>query len=172
MTDVTLFSSGRVMVIPFERHFRDDEQDRDLKDILAQPESLSGILNWALAGLRGVIDEGLNPPGAIRLATDEYRERSDKIGRFVAEVLEENPLAEEGTAKVFARYQTWCIANGIHSESSPNFNAQLRSYGRVEKRRPTGSGRTSSPVSLLLGFRFSQQSQSGFSNMEEAGYAH
>ena len=172
VTDVTLFSSGRVMVIPFERHFRDDEQDRDLKDVLAQPESLSGILNWALAGLRGVIDEGLNPPGAIRLATDEYRERSDKIGRFVAEVLEENPLAEERMANVFARYQTWCIANGIHSESSPNFNAQLKSYGRIEKRRPAGSARTASPVSTLLGFRLSQQPLKGFSNTEEAGYGH
>ena len=171
VTDVTLFSSGRVMVIPFERHFRDDEQDRDLKDILAQPESLSGILNWALAGLRGVIDEGLNPPGAVRLATDEYRERSDKIGRFVAEVLEENPLAVEQTTKVFARYQTWCIANGIHSESLPNINAQLKSYGRIEKRRPAGSPRTVNPVSMLLGFRFPQQPR-GFSNTEEAGYGH
>ena len=172
VTDVTLFSSGRVMVIPFERHFREDEQDRDLKDVLAQPESLSGILNWALAGLRGVIDEGLNPPGAIRLATDEYRERSDKIGRFVAEVLEEHPLGEARTTEVFARYQTWCFANGIHSESSPNFNAQLKSYGRIEKRRPAGSARTASPVSMLLGFRLSNQLPRGFSNTEEAGYGH
>ena len=172
VTDVTLFSSGRVMVIPFERHFREHEQDRDLKDILAQPESLSGILNWALAGLRGVIDEGLNPPASIKIATDEYRERSDKIGRFVAEVLEENPLAEEQTTKVFARYQAWCIANGIHSESLPNFNAQLRNYGRIEKRRPAGSARTASPVSTLLGFRLPQQPQKGFSNTEEARYGH
>ena len=172
VTDVTLFSSGRVMVIPFERHFREDEQDRDLKDILAQPESLSGILNWALSGLRGVIDEGLNPPASIKIATDEYRERSDKIGRFVAEVLEENPLAAEQTTKVFARYQAWCIANGIHSESLPNFNAQLRSYGRIEKCRPSGSPRTASPVSTLLGFRLSPQPPKRFSNTEEAGYAH
>ena len=170
VTDVTLFSSGRVMVIPFERHFREDEQDRDLKDILAQPESLSGILNWALAGLRGVIDEGLNPPGAIRLATDEYRERSDKIGRFVAEVLEEHPLGEVRMSEVFTRYQSWCIANGIRSESAPNFNAQLKSYGLIEKRRPAGSARSANAVSLLTGFRLAPNPYSGFINAE-AGYA-
>ena len=170
VTDVTLFSSGRVMVIPFERHFRDDEQDRDLKDVLAQPECLSGILNWALEGLRGVFDEGLNPPASVKIATDDYRERSDKIGRFVAEVLEEHPLGEERMSEVFTRYQSWCTANGIRSESSPNFNAQLKSFGKIEKRRPAGSARSANAVSLLTGFRLVPHPYSEFINTE-TGYA-
>ena len=30
ITDITLFSSGRIMIIPFERHFEENEQDKTL----------------------------------------------------------------------------------------------------------------------------------------------
>ena len=48
VTDVTLFSSGRVKLIPFERHFSEQERDTGLKKELAKPASLSGILNCCL----------------------------------------------------------------------------------------------------------------------------
>ncbi len=153
VTDVTLFSSGRVKVIPFERHFGDGEQDKGLKDELAQPENLSGILNWCIAGLRALEAEGFEAPASVLAATDDYRQRSDKIGRFVSEELEENPLAEVRTAEVYARFQTWCYENGFRAESAQNFNTQLLNFGEIEKRRPTGSTRTASPVSLLVGYR-------------------
>jgi putative DNA primase/helicase len=48
ITDDTLFASGRIIIIPFERHFKADEQDRTLKERFRQPEAMSGILNWLI----------------------------------------------------------------------------------------------------------------------------
>ena len=50
VTDPTVFDSGRVKVVPFNRHFSEEEQDKTLKRRLRQTENLSGILNWCWMG--------------------------------------------------------------------------------------------------------------------------
>ena len=52
ITDDTVFSSGRINVISFDRHFEPQEQDKDLKNRLRDKNELSGILNWCIEGLR------------------------------------------------------------------------------------------------------------------------
>ena len=51
ITDLTLFESGRIKIIPFDRHFEENEQDKELKSTFAKPENMSGILNWMLGGI-------------------------------------------------------------------------------------------------------------------------
>ncbi len=58
ITDITLFSSGRILIIPFERHFEETEQDKTLKPLFRQPENQSAILNWLLEGYRRLESEG------------------------------------------------------------------------------------------------------------------
>ena len=48
INDMTIFTSGRIIIVPFERHFEEAEQDRTLKDEFAKPEGQSAILNWLL----------------------------------------------------------------------------------------------------------------------------
>jgi len=50
ISDMTLFSSGRVLIIPFDRHFEEWEQDKTLKAAFSEPEAKSAILNWLLKG--------------------------------------------------------------------------------------------------------------------------
>ena len=69
ITDDTVFSSGRINVISFDRHFEPHEQDRHLKDKLRYKNELSGILNWCIDGLRLYRQQGLVPPGAVQKAT-------------------------------------------------------------------------------------------------------
>ena len=52
ISDMTLFESDRIKIIPFNRHFTAEERDIDLKSFFAKPENLSGILNWCLEGFR------------------------------------------------------------------------------------------------------------------------
>ena len=59
VTDMTLFSGGRVMIIPFDRHFDEGEQDRTLKREFAKPENRSAILNWLIEGYCLLQKEGL-----------------------------------------------------------------------------------------------------------------
>lgn len=128
VTDDTLFASGRLVVIPFNRHFEPNEQDRGLKAELQKPENLSGVLNWALEGLRLYRKEGLLPPDCVKAATAEYRKSSDKLGRFIDECLDYTGKNTAAGA-VYDRYSAWCNENGYGCENKGNFFDDLRSKG-------------------------------------------
>lgn len=124
VNDNTLFSSGRVVVIPFEKHFEPAEQDRTLKTRLQSSENASGILNWLLDGLRLYRVEGLKQPPSIVKATDEYERNSDKIGLFIAECL--HPCKQNCAASaVYNLYANWCDENGFGTENKRNFFDEL-----------------------------------------------
>ena len=89
VTDQTLFESGRLLIIPFNRHFEEHEQDKSLKTTLSDPAALSGILNWAVEGYRLFKEEGLEPPEDVKSATAQYRQDSDRISQFIDSWLEE-----------------------------------------------------------------------------------
>ncbi|MBP3428260.1 MAG: DNA primase [Clostridia bacterium] len=150
ITDLTLFSSGRIKTIPFERHFEEEEQDRSLKETFSRPQNLSGILNWCIEGLRLLEEEGLAEPDAVREATAQYAHESDKLALFMEEFLEPAPAALERTARVYAAYQRWCQDNGFCAENVRNFRALLSGYARVERRRPSAM---EDKTSVIVGLR-------------------
>jgi len=125
ITDDTLFSSGRIHVITFDRHFEPHEQNHNLKNLLKKQENISGIFNWCLEGLRKFNKDGITPPQSIRQATSEYRANSDKVGNFIAECLE---VAKENCSalSVYVAYQSWCKTNGYGAENKGNFFAELK----------------------------------------------
>ena len=150
ITDITLFSSGRIMIIPFERHFEENQQDKTLKHIFSEMGNQSAILNWLLEGYQSLAVEGLAMPESVRFATERYRHESDKIGLFIEDEMEPIPNAEERTAAVYERYRKWCDANGCFAENTRNFKQILAMYGRVERKRPYVGG---SETTLFVGFR-------------------
>lgn len=128
ITDDTVFSSGRINVISFDRHFEPHEQDRHLKDKLRYKNELSGILNWCIDGLRLYRQQGLVPPGAVQKATETYRTDSDKIGNFINECL--TKTGRNSKAKdVYDLYIKWCDDNGYGCENKGNFFSELKTKG-------------------------------------------
>lgn len=87
ITDLTLFESGRIKIIPFDRHFEENEQDKDLKSTFAKPENMSGILNWMLEGYKLFRSQGLAMPDSVVQATTDYQIFSDKMGQFLMNAL-------------------------------------------------------------------------------------
>ena len=128
ITDDTVFSSGRINVISFDRHFEPQEQDKDLKNRLRDKSEVSGILNWCIEGLRLYRKEGLKPPTAVQTATDTYRTDSDKIGNFINECL--TKTGQNSKAKdIYEVYSKWCEENGFGVENKSNFFAELKTKG-------------------------------------------
>ncbi|MDE7177062.1 MAG: DNA primase [Lachnospiraceae bacterium] len=128
ITDDTVFSSGRINVISFDRHFEAQEQDKDLKNRLRDKQELSGILNWCIEGLRLYRKEGLKPPEAVQTATNTYRTDSDKIGNFINECL--TKTGRNSKAKdIYEAYAKWCDDNGYGCENKGNFFAELKAKG-------------------------------------------
>ncbi|MDL2318236.1 phage/plasmid primase, P4 family [Eubacteriales bacterium OttesenSCG-928-A19] len=153
VTDVTLFSSGRVKLIPFERHFTPEEQDGNLKTELSQPENLSGILNWCIAGLQAMQAQGFDVPASVAAATDDYRANSDKLGRFLADEMIEDVRGEVRTVSAYQRFTKWCDENGFRAENAANFKQMIENVAEVKYKRPDGGNRTSSPSHFIIGYR-------------------
>lgn len=136
ITDETLFTSNRINVITFDRHFSPKEQNHSLKDLLREKDNISGIFNWCIDGLKLFYKEGAIPPEVIVNATEEYRQSIDKIGNFILECLdktENNSTAKE----IYEIYCKWCEENGYGTENKGNFFAELKTknlfkdFGRV-----------------------------------------
>lgn len=128
ITDDTIFASGRINVISFDRHFEPHEQDKHLKDRLRTSEEMSGILNWCIDGLCLYRQEGLEPPRAVQNATEVYRQDSDKIGTFINERLTKNGK-NSSVKTVYDIYSEWCADNGFGVENKGNFISELKTKG-------------------------------------------
>lgn len=138
--DDTLFSSERVNVVTFDRHFTPEEQDRELKDKLKDPDNISGIFNWCLDGLKLYRECGATPPLSVVAATNEYRKNSDKIGNFIDECLVKTGR-NVGAGAVYQCFSDWCNQNGYGTESKTHFFDELKSRG-LFRSSGTVSGRT------------------------------
>ena len=128
ITDDTIFSSGRLNVVSFDRHFEPHEQDKHLKDKLRKKEELSGILNWCLEGLRLYRKDGLKAPAAVQKATNAYRADSDKIGNFINECLKKTDTNSKAK-EIYDCYVKWCADNGYGIENKGNFFAEMKNKG-------------------------------------------
>ena len=71
----------RAIIIPFNKTFQEDEQDKHLKDRLKG--ELPGILNYALDGIAGVFERGaFRKPTSCENAKAEWRIESDQVAQF------------------------------------------------------------------------------------------
>ena len=150
INDMTIFSSNRVHIIPFDRHFEEWEQDKSLKTEFATDGAKSAILNWLIEGFQLLQKEGFKTPKSVQDATAAYSHDSDKIAQFAEDKLVEDAGAEVRTSVVYHHYKQWCSDNGCFSENSRNFNQELRKFGIVERKRPQRGGEK---TTMLIGYR-------------------
>lgn len=152
VSDMTLFYSCRLKLIPFKRHFEEHEQDKGLKAFFAEEVNLSAIFNWCYEGYKRFRAEGLEDPDAVTTATKEYEAESDRVGQFVDAWLEEGEAFEERTSAVYRLYGQWCDKYGYRKENSTNFNNAIQRFFPIVRKRPSdGSG---GPTTMLVGCRF------------------
>ncbi len=72
ITDDTVFSSDRINVVSFDRHFEPQEQDKDLKNRLRDKSEMPGILNWCIDLSLEAIYSGLRMSLASAFNEHEY----------------------------------------------------------------------------------------------------
>lgn len=155
--DPTVFTSGRVKVIPFTHHFDDKHQDKNLKKTLIQPQNLSGILNWCMEGLKLLQTQGFDAPASVIEATAQYQQDSDKIARFLEERLTSTPGVNTKLEDVYAEFKAWCENNGLRAEGMPRFKQSLGAHVRIGRSRSVGSTKVSNAVSCILDYSLQAQ---------------
>ena len=135
ISDMTLFESDRIRIIPFNRHFSANERDIDLKAFFAKPGNMSGILNWCLEGFRMYQEEGLSMPESVEDATRKYREQSDRVMMFTTQCIQRETGQELRASAIYTRYKDWCGENGYKFENAGNFRKKMEAAGFVYMRR-------------------------------------
>lgn len=150
ITDMTLFGSNRIIIVPFNRHFSDRDQDKGLKAEFQKPEAQSVILNWLIEGYRILEKEGFAMPKCVADSVASYYHDSNKTVQFMEDVLTEDANSETRTSAVYDAYRGWCYENGCYAENSRNFLAELRKHGDIRRKRPRDGG---DKTTLLIGYK-------------------
>lgn len=129
ISDKTLFDSSRISVIPFSRHFEDDERDFGLPEYFESQELTNYIFAWLLEGLRMSRETNLKKrPAAVNQAVQEYESSSDKVGLFISDVLQEDSSAEPIPIRVLYYYfEDWCRDGGMVALGKTRFIGDLKS---------------------------------------------
>lgn len=153
VSDMTLFYSNRLKLIPFKRHFEEHEQDKGLKAFFSTDVCLSAIFNWCYEGYKRFRSEGLEDPAAVSQATKEYQEESDRIGQFVDAWLEEGEAFEVRTSAAYKLYGEWCDKYGYRKENSTNFNNAIQRFFPIVRKRPNDT-KGAQKTTMLVGCRF------------------
>ncbi|WP_296876240.1 phage/plasmid primase, P4 family [Thomasclavelia sp.] len=127
--DESLVKGNKLVVITFNRHFSEEEQDHTLKKRLQEEDNVSGIFNWMLKGLEMYESEGLKKPSSIEQDTSTYYSMNDYVGNFIAEHLIPMDDAVENGTSIYNRYKEFCKAEKIEVCSNREFYKALEEHG-------------------------------------------
>ena len=133
ITERNLAAWRRVRLIPFTTTIPPEEQDKNLEQkLLAE---LSGILNWALEGLQEYLEIGLEPPEAIKAATDEYRKENDSLEQFISECCDVGKLMACKNSELYRAYQSFCDMSGLKALTPHKFSPELNAREGIKSSR-------------------------------------
>lgn len=122
----------RVRLIPFTKQFKDDADDKNLRDKLRA--EAPGILAWLIQGCLEWQKRGLEPmPACVKAATLEYQQESDILTGFISDKCIEHPSATIKASELYSAYRNWCEAEGIREKDKEYMNATT--FGRRMKEK-------------------------------------
>jgi len=125
----------RPLKIPFSVSIPDAKRDPNLKPYLASDRTEhSGILNWALEGVRMWKAVGLNPSQEIIDATKHYRSEQDLLGQFLSDCCQFHPQYAVSKCVIFDAFCHYCRQNFEVPRSKKAFGSQLLERGIKESR--------------------------------------
>lgn len=138
ITDHSSAFYKRLILIPCDRVFEDEEINNKLKDQLI--EELSGILQWAIAGLMRLNKRGRFEHNKFMTdAISELREESNPVEVFFEEFIETDVKSNCELEKnsLYEKYIKWCDDNGFGKMSIINFGKAV--YHKYSKYTPKKS---------------------------------
>lgn len=149
--DDTIIQSNRIRVVPFNRYFGPDEQDKGLKERLRKPETISAFLKRCIQGFQDFMRLGcLAEPKAVLDATANYNSTGKIMRTFIESELIAEPAAFLPLSKFYPFYQNWCINNGFIPMTREKVNNYLK---RNNLYRPTATVNGRTVRNIVCGYR-------------------
>lgn len=134
ISDDTLFTSDRIRIIPFNRHFSESERDVTLKSTLREGNGRDAVLTWLIEGYRKYKESGLTDTKASQAIVRQYRAENDYIQQFIDERLivpdpNSGTKHKERLTEVMAHYNIWCGYYNIKPLGKKLFREELEKHG-------------------------------------------
>lgn len=144
ITDHSSAFYNRLIIIPCDRVFSPDEQNRKLNELLLS--ELSGIFNWVIEGLKRFNARGkFEEKEFVREAIEDLRDESNPVDVFFRETIVKDISIGIYTEKIelYNKYFEWCRNNGNAPMSAIKFNkAVYQKYSKfTEKKSQLDDGR-------------------------------
>jgi len=122
----------RLILLPFERKFSENERDRNLEQKLIS--QADGILEWIIEGAVKWYTSGLMLSPQIISQSAQYRTESDLLGQFFEDEINLDANSRSLDSAVYYEYTRWCINNGTRALAKKRFTQKLAERGiRIEK---------------------------------------
>lgn len=118
----------RWVFVNFPNVFEGETADKNLIDKLTTPEELSGLLNWALEGMRRLQEKG---EFSHSISTDELRDRytrlSDSLAAFVSDYVEYTGTPDDFVSKetFYNNYVAYCKHHNLPIKAKNVVGANL-----------------------------------------------
>ena len=117
----------RILLANFNVTISEDNRDPKLLEKLKG--EASGILNWALEGLRMYLASGLQVPANIQAATDCYRDEQDILGEWLqhhCSIASDKKVLKQ---PLYSAYRAYCADNGHRPLSKTKLTRRLNERG-------------------------------------------
>lgn len=125
---------ARMQLVPWTVTIPEGEIDHQLPEKLKA--QASGVLNRLIEGLLDWRTEGLIVPEAVRMATREYRDQSDDLGRFLAQccvVSDGDDTLRAGATELFDAFRAWADTTGGATWTMKGFKKAMEDRGFSQK---------------------------------------
>ena len=113
----------RILLIPFTVQIPKPERDPSLLSKLRA--EAPGILAWVVEGALEWSQVSLNPPEAVLIATEVYREEMDVLAPFLCERVVNAPGARVRASDLYRAYTAWCEAQAERPMPQRKFGDRL-----------------------------------------------
>ncbi len=144
-TDLAIWR--RIRLIPFTVTIPPAERDGALPQKLRRESP--GILRWAVTGCLDWQRRGLDPPGDVMVAVEEYRTAEDRLAFFISERCSIGPGRQVSHGTLYAAFKDWATSSGEYVLSGKAFSEQLKERGFEGLRAGHGGAKTWRGIGLL-----------------------
>ena len=121
---------NRVRSFEFPNSFAGCE-DKSLKARMKAPETLQGVLAWAVEGAKAwfASETGLVTPDAVANWTKQQRADLDFVRSWLDECTTVDPNGWESNENVYRSYSEWCKSNGVKPKEQRGLSLSLKQKG-------------------------------------------
>jgi len=142
----------RFDLVIFEKIFEEADQDPHLVEKLTTKESLQGVFNWSLVGLRRLMAQNwkMTKSEEVAAAMAEFKSAANPLKQFVDDYCQVAPGLFIDTDLFRKSYLAWCESKGYEPMSDNKLGREMKRLGFSRNAKMTAGKRYRTYVGIAV----------------------